>query len=78
MSPKKPPAASLTYAQWRERARAKLSGASTMRERRWTQLFIAGKTPDEAAGERQCLDELIAKIEAAFLRLRALPRAQTH
>ena len=51
LPPKRPPAPSLTYAQWRERAREKLAGPSAMRERRWTQLFISGKTPDEAAAE---------------------------
>ena len=51
LPPKRPPAPSLTYAQWRERARAKLAGPTSMREKRWTQLFIAGKTPDDAAAE---------------------------
>ena len=29
---------------------AKLAGPTTMREKRWTRLFIAGKSADEAAG----------------------------
>ena len=49
LPPKRPPASSLTYAQWRERARAKLAGPSTMREKAWVHAFIIGKTPDEAA-----------------------------
>ena len=46
---KRPPAPSLTYAEWRQRAREKLAGPTTMREKAWTHLFITGKTPDEAA-----------------------------
>jgi hypothetical protein len=51
MTPKKPPAPSLTYAEWRERALEKSAGPSTMREKAWTHAFIMGKTPDEAAAE---------------------------
>jgi len=49
--PKRPPAPSLTYAQWRERARAKLAGPTAMREKAWVHSFIIGKTPDEAAND---------------------------
>jgi hypothetical protein len=38
-------------AHFRLPARAKLAGPSTMREKRWTHLFIVGKSPDEAANE---------------------------
>jgi len=48
---KRPPAPSLTYAQWRERARAKLAGPTTMREKAWVRSFIIGKMPGEAAAE---------------------------
>ena len=51
LPPKRPPVPSLTYAQWRERARAKLAGPTTMREKAWTLAFIQGKAPDEAAVE---------------------------
>jgi len=45
----KPAAPSITYAEWRERAREKLAGPSTLREKAWVNAFIIGKTPDEAA-----------------------------
>ena len=51
MTSKKPPAPSLTYAEWRKRAREKLAGPTTMREKAWTHLFITGKTPDKAAAQ---------------------------
>jgi hypothetical protein len=31
--------------EWRKRAREKLAGPTTMREKAWTHLFITGKTP---------------------------------
>jgi len=40
---------SVTYAQWRQRAREKLAGPDSMRKERWLHLFIIGRTPDEAA-----------------------------
>jgi len=49
MSSKKPAAPSLTYAQWRERARERMAGPSTMRERDWRNLFIRGRPREEAA-----------------------------
>ena len=49
LPPKRPPAPSLTYAQWKERARAKLARPNLMREKAWVNAFIVGKTPDEAA-----------------------------
>src|SRR5262245_24825119 len=33
------------------KARAELAGASTIREKRWTQLYIQGATPEAAAHE---------------------------
>jgi hypothetical protein len=51
MLSKKPPAPSLTYAEWRKPAREKLAGPNTMRERDWRNLFIKSKSPDKAAAE---------------------------
>jgi hypothetical protein len=56
---KKPPAPSipkptekLDPAAWRAAAKRHLAGTpTTMRERRWTQLYILGATPEQAADE---------------------------
>jgi hypothetical protein len=53
--PKRPPAPSLTYAEWRARAREKLAGPNLMREKRWMQLFITGAPPELAAHEANVL-----------------------
>ena len=55
----------LTYAEWRKRAREKLAGPTTMREKTWTHLFITGKSPDEAAAQ--------ANIFYSNSQVRALP-----
>jgi len=46
---KKSQPAAQTQAEWRKQANALLEGPSTMRERAWTQLYIEGRTPAEAA-----------------------------
>jgi hypothetical protein len=51
LPPKRPPAPSITYAEWRKRARERLAGPTSMREKAWTRAFIIGKTPDEAADQ---------------------------
>src|SRR5262245_18619781 len=63
MPSKKPPAPSLTYGQWRERARAKLARPSPMREKAWVHAFIIGKTPDEAAALAETYAYNLADLE---------------
>ena len=70
LPPKRPAAPSLTYAQWRERARAKLAGPPTMREKAWVNAFIAGKSPDEAAAEAKRLLFQLARSDEAVIGLR--------
>jgi len=54
LPPKRPPVPSLTYAQWRERARAKLAGASTMREKAAMIDTEASRRPPDCRAQGRC------------------------
>jgi hypothetical protein len=41
--------------EWRERTEAHLTGPNLMREKRWTQLYVEGATPEAAAHETNML-----------------------
>jgi hypothetical protein len=43
----------MSYAEWKTKAAAELSGPIAMTERQWRQLFIKGRSPSEAAAEAE-------------------------